>query len=159
MATRKAGMSPKALGDIRQDLKAAKASVSKPQEVGGHAPVGAAKVKGTTLGKTRAEDVTEDADVHDLGPWAETPASSRVSRYRYDYAQRAVQVQWRNNKNDGYIYEDVDYEAFRNFARAVSKGKAINRGVPSNTYGLMRNQEYEIESNAKRNAIYSRVRG
>jgi KTSC domain len=161
MARRAAGMSPKAMGRIRQDLSSetAKAATSKPQEVGGHAPVGAAKVKGTTLGKTRVEDTSEDADVHDLGPWAETPASSRVSRYRYDYAQRAIQVQWRNNKNDGYIYEDVDYEAFRSFARAVSKGKAINRSLNNFKYGVMVNQEYEIESNARRNAIYSRVRG
>ena len=135
----------------------------KAPQAGGARIAGAAKAKGTTLGKTRQpqplEDTAPGADVHDLGPWAETPSSSRVKRYRYDYAQRQVQVQWRNNKNDGYIYDDVDYEAFRSFARAVSKGKAINRGVPSSTYGLMQNQEYEIASNDRRNAIYSRVRG
>jgi hypothetical protein len=135
---------------------------AKPQKVGAHRIAGAAKVKGTTLGKTRPQqppDVSEDADVHDLGPWAETPSSSRVSRYRYDYAQRQIQVQWRNNKNKGYIYEDVDYESFRSFARAVSKGKAINRSLNHFPYGVMQNQEYDIESNARRNAIYSRVRG
>lgn len=142
------------------EKEAPQAKTAKPQNVGAHRIAGAAKVKGTTLGKVRVqqEDTSEDADVHDLGPWAETPSSSRVSRYRYDYAQRQVQVQWRNNKNKGYIYEDVPYEAFRNFARAVSKGKAINRGVPSTNFGLMQNQEYDIESNAKRTAIYSRVR-
>jgi len=140
---------------------ASQARTAKPQNVGAHRIAGAAKVKGTTLGKSRvqAEDVSEDADVHDLGPWAETPASTRVKRYRYDYAQRQIQVQWRNNKNQGYIYEDVPYEAFRNFARAVSKGKAINRSLNSFSYGVMQGQEYEIESNAKRTAIYSRVRG
>ena len=135
---------------------------AKPQKVGAHKIAGAAKVKGTTLGRTRsqaAEDVSEDAGVHDLGPWAETPSSTRVKRYRYDYAQRQIQVQWRNEKNDGYIYEDVDYESFRSFARAVSKGKAINRALNHFPYGQMQNQEYEIESNARRNAIYSRVRG
>jgi hypothetical protein len=135
--------------------------VTKPQVPGGHRIAGAAKVKGTTLGKTKrkaAEDVSEDADVHDLGPWAETPSSSRISRYRYDYAQRQIQVQWRNNKNSGYVYDDVPYEIFRNFARAVSKGKAINRSLNNFSYGAMQNQEYDLPSNIKRTAIYSRVR-
>jgi hypothetical protein len=123
---------------------------------------GAAKVKGASLGKTRKptplDDTSESADHHDLGPWAETPASTRVERYRYDYAQRQVQVQWRNHKNDGYIYEDVPYEAFRSFARAVSKGKQVNRSLNSFSYGVMQNAEYDLPSNPNRSAIYSRVR-
>ena len=138
------------------------AEKAKPQGVGGHRIAGAAKVKGTTLGKTRKAEPLEDegqgADVHDIGPWAETPSSSRVSRYRYDYAQRQIQVQWRNQKNDGYVYEDVDYEAFRSFARAVSKGKAINRSLNSFPYGAMQHKEFDLPSNPKRSAIYSRVR-
>ena len=144
-------MNPEAQARISSDLK----------NVGRIA--GAAKVKGTTLGKTRKgqplDDTSEDADRHDIGPWAETPASTRVKRYRYDYAQRQIQVQWRNEKNDGYIYEEVDYEAFRSFARAVSKGKQINRSLNSFTYGVMKNAEYDLPSNPKRSAIYSRVRG
>lgn len=135
-------------------------AVKPPGQVGRIA--GAAKVKGTTLGKTRKgaplDDTSDTSDHHDLGPWAETPSSSRVSRYRYDYAQRQVQVQWRNNKNDGYVYEDVPYESFRSFARAVSKGKQINRSLNSFAYGVMVNAEYDLPSNPNRSAIYSRVR-
>lgn len=78
----------------------------------------------------------------DYGPWIETPTSSRVSRYRYDYANRGIQVMWKNGKMAGSgpssptavagtyyggdVGAEIDYETFRLFARRVSKGKSIN---------------------------------
>lgn len=34
----------------------------------------------------------------DFGPWIETPNSTRVSKYRYDYLNDTMQVMWKNNK-------------------------------------------------------------
>lgn len=96
---------------------------------------------------------------HDLGPWAETPVSSRVSRYRYDYMNRALQVQWRNNKNHGYIYLDVPYEGYRSFARVASKGKFVNSSLNLYDYRLMTTDEVEAPSNERRSTLSSRVRG
>jgi hypothetical protein len=95
----------------------------------------------------------------DLTPWVETPASSRVSQFRYDFANRALQVKWTNNKNHGYIYRDVDYEGYRSFARVVSKGQHINRVLNGYDYDLMDEDEEQAPSNAARRAITSRVRG
>lgn len=99
----------------------------------------------------------EETTRFDLGPWAESPASSRVAAYRYDYLNQAIQVTWRNQKNHGYIYEDRNYETFRSFARAVSKGKYINLLGPP--YRLMDPDEVQAPSNDRRTGIQSRVRG
>ena len=95
---------------------------------------------------------------HDLGPWVETPASSRVSRFRFDHLQRQLQVQWRNNKGDGYLYENIDYEGYRSFARVVSKGKHINAVLNGHTYRPMTPSEYDAPSNEGRRGIGSRLR-
>lgn len=99
------------------------------------------------------------AEVHDLSPWVETPNSSRVSRYRYDYATREIQVQWRNNKNDGYIYSGIDYETYRSFARAISKGKQINRSLNGFEYRPIEPEELNAPSNTRRRGLASRVVG
>jgi KTSC domain len=101
----------------------------------------------------------EDEGRYDLGPWTETPASSRVSRYRYDYANRSMQVQWRNNKNHGYVYEDVPYKAYVAFARAVSKGKRINTHLNSFRYGIADADDIQAPSNPRRSGLQSRARG
>ena len=107
---------------------------------------------------TYVHDEAYDIHQHDMGPWAETPASSRVSRYRYDYQNRAVQVQWRNNKNNGYTYLDVPYEAYRSFARAASKGKHINASLNLFDYRLATPEELDAPSNDQRRVV-SRARG
>lgn len=99
----------------------------------------------------------ETGVAHDLGPWIETPASSRVSRFRFDHLQRQLQVQWRNGKNAGYIYENIDYDGYRAFARVASKGKYINRVLNDKVYHRMVGEE-EYPSNEKRRGLGSRVR-
>lgn len=94
----------------------------------------------------------------DLTPWVETPNSTRVSRFRYDFANRALQVQWTNAKNHGYVYRDVDYENYRSFARVVSKGKHVNRVLNGFDYELMDTDEVQAPSSASRKAITSRLR-
>ena len=99
----------------------------------------------------------EAGQAHDLGPWIETPSSTRVSRFRFDHLQRQLQVQWRNNKGHGYIYDGVDYEGYRSFARVVSKGKYINSTLNGFTKWPME-VEHEIPSNEKRRGLGSRLR-
>jgi KTSC domain len=94
----------------------------------------------------------------DCGPWAETPASSRVSRYRFDYLNRAIQVQWRNNKNEGYIYRDIPYEVYRSFARVASKGRYINSTLNGFDYDRLTTDELNAPSNENRRTV-SRARG
>lgn len=90
----------------------------------------------------------------DLGPWAETPRSSRVSAYRYDYLKREIQVTWRNNGNPGYAYMGIDYEAFRRFARVASKGKYINSPLEGiGGYRRLDVDEVNAPSNPKRRGV------
>lgn len=98
-----------------------------------------------------------DNERFDLSPWVETPSSSRVSRFRYDHANRAIQVQWTNQKNIGYIYEDASYEQYRGFARAVSKGKRINSHLNHFAYRPMTEDEASAPSNPARRGLQSRV--
>ena len=107
---------------------------------------------------TYVHDEAYNADRHDLSPWAETPRSSRVSRYRYDFQNSALQVQWRNNKNQGYIYLEVPEEGYRMFIRAASKGKHINSTLNSFDYRPMSPEEVSAPSNAQR-GLTARVRG
>lgn len=98
-----------------------------------------------------------DVKQFDLSPWTETSGSTRVSRFRYDHANREVQVQWRNNIGDGYVYEDVDYEQYRQFARAVSKGRKINTFLNGFPYRPMNGPEVNAPSNPNRKGLTSRV--
>ena len=98
-----------------------------------------------------------DVQQFDLSPWVESPSSSRVSRFRYDHANNAVQVQWTNQKGHGYIYNDLDYEAYRLFARAVSKGKKINTYLNGYPYRMMTDSEVQAPSNSTRRGLQSRV--
>lgn len=102
--------------------------------------------------KVREETSSEgyDSFKSDLGPWVETPNSSRVSRYRYDYENRALQLQWSNNKNHGYVYRDVEYEDFRGFVRAMSKGQRVNSHLNQFDYDLMSPDEVDAPSNVER---------
>jgi hypothetical protein len=109
---------------------------------------------------TLAEDVyagVETGVAHDLGPWIETPRSTRVSRFRFDHLQRQLQVQWTNGRGPGHIYENVDYEGYRAFARVASKGKHVNSTLNGKVYRKMEGEE-EFPSNEKRKGIGSRLR-
>lgn len=103
-------------------------------------------------------DEAFDERKHDLTPWVETPASTRVSAYRYDFLNDAIQVTWRNNNNHGYIYLEVPYESYRSFARAASKGRHVNAALNSFSYRVMTPDEVDAESNPTRSALSSRVR-
>lgn len=98
-----------------------------------------------------------DVKQFDLSPWTESSGSSRVSRFRYDHSNREIQVQWRNNIGSGYVYEDVGYEQYRQFARAASKGKKINTFLNSFPYRPASQQEITAPSNDTRRGLTSRV--
>lgn len=100
-----------------------------------------------------------DHEKHDLSPWSETPGSSRVSRYRYDYINQSLQVQWRNNANQGYVYFDVPYESYRGFSRLASKGKGVNSHLNGFEYRQMTSDEVGAPSNEFRRGATSRARG
>lgn len=93
----------------------------------------------------------------ECGPWYVTAASSRVSRFRWDYANDVIQVQWRNNKNDGYLY-DCGYEEFRSMVRVHSKGKQINNPLNGYTYRPMDPEEFSAPT-LRSNAPQSRSKG
>ena len=100
----------------------------------------------------------EAGSAHDLGPWIETPSSSRVEKFRFDHLQRQIQVTWRNGKGPGHIYENVDYEGYRSFARVASKGKHINSTLNNKVFRQIEPSELEAPSNEKRKGIGSRLR-
>jgi hypothetical protein len=132
---------------VRRDLAAAAAAMAEqPTRKGA-----------TALSAEEIYSGVEAGGAHDLGPWIETPSSTRVSRFRYDHLQRQLQVQWTNNKNHGYIYENVDYEGYRAFGRVASKGRHVNSTLNNYSYRPMMGEE-ELPSNEKRRGINSRVR-
>lgn len=112
-----------------------------------------------------------DPGTHDLSPWVHVsykpypssgPGSSRVSAFRYDHAARQIQVQWQNNKNEGYLYGDpngagVSYEEYRSFARAASRGRRINTHLNRFAYYPMAGEE-TLPSNSKRRGLTSRMK-
>jgi hypothetical protein len=102
-------------------------------------------------------DEAFNEEAHDLGPWVETPKSTRVAAFRYDYHNSAVQVTWRNG-GPSYIYLEVPYEGFRSFVRAASKGKHINAALDNFGYRRMTPEEEHAPSNAERRAPMSRAR-
>jgi hypothetical protein len=101
-------------------------------------------------------DEAFDEEAHDLGPWVESPKSTRVDAFRYDYLNNALQVKWRNG-GPSYIYLEVPYEGYRSMARAASKGRYIVN-LESYGYRRLRPEEESAPSNAERRALVSRVR-
>lgn len=98
-----------------------------------------------------------DDPVHDLGPWIESPQSSRVSRYRYDYGTKELQVAWRNGI--GHVvttYGAADSDTYRRFARAVSKGKMVNRVLNGLPYTPATPDQIAAPSNPNRKEVQSR---
>lgn len=100
-----------------------------------------------------------DVEAYDFGPWVET-ASSRCTRYRYDYANSVLQVEWRNGR--GHVvtaYRDVSSEMYRRFARSASKGKFVNRvlnGSAGSYDAIGHNEEFAAPSNPNRRAVKHR---
>jgi hypothetical protein len=110
---------------------------------------------------TDANNQPADDEYHDLSPWAITNRSTRVHAYRYDHATNQLQVKWQNNKNRGYLYEDVTYEDYRSFARAASLGKRVNDPLTysgKHPYRLMTDHEANMPSNPNRMGMRSRVK-
>lgn len=103
------------------------------------------------------DDGLERENDPECGPWIVTAASSRVSRFRWDYANGMMQVQWRNNKNPGYLYRG-DYEDYRSMVRVNSKGKQINDPMNGRPYRPMDPEEYGAPS-VRSGAPLSRAKG
>jgi hypothetical protein len=99
-----------------------------------------------------------DDPQHDLGPWIESPNSSRCSRYRYDYATRQLQVTWTNGIGHVHtLYEGVDSEVYRRFARSASKGKFVNRILNGHGYEAAEgNPAINAPSNPNRSHVQAR---
>ena len=158
MARRPAGINVPA---VRQTLGEAR-TLSQAHEQANEAIRAAGGVGGGGRKKVHAGayvlDEAFDEDRHDLTPWVETPASSRVQAYRYDFQNDALQVTWRNNANHGYVYLEVPYESYRSFARAASKGRHVNASLNSFSYRLMTDEEVDADSNTSRKPLSSRVR-
>jgi hypothetical protein len=141
-----AGLSPKAMGRIREDTP----RTTEKQTTNDR----------RSTRKGQAEDLPGEGGSAlgevlqtDLGPWAE-PSSTRVKAYRYDYLKKEIQVTWVNNNNPGYAYGDMDYEGFRAFARIASKGKYINRVLNGmGNYRRLTPDEVNAPSNRNRRSV------
>lgn len=102
-------------------------------------------------------DEAYDEDVHDFGPWVMTPKSSRVGGFRYDFANRAVHVQWTGKGlTRSYMYMEVPYEIYRSMVRIGSKGKFINSTLNNFDYREAAPDEVDAPSNDERMAPRSR---
>ena len=126
---RPAGLGGEALARVREELAAVEAESRK-------APT--------------PNDEPYESDEQDLGPWLETPQSTRVSRFRYDFGKSAIQVQWRNNKNHGYIYEDASFDVYQAMAITASKGRYVNSPLNGLPYRVMTADEVSASSNLSR---------
>lgn len=60
--------------------------------------VNAASARSTPQPKGFRGSAAYEATSTDFGPWIETPNSTRVAKYRYDYLNDTMQVMWKNNK-------------------------------------------------------------
>jgi hypothetical protein len=129
----------------------------------------ATKVKGTRTPKNAAasgkvhtgrfiNDEAYDEDTHDFGPWIMTPKSTRVGGFRYDFANRAVHVQWHGKGlTRSYMYTEVPYEIYRAMVRIASKGQFINSTMNSFDYREATPDEVDAPSNDERTAPQSRA--
>ena len=85
---------------------------------------------------------------HDCGPWIETPQSSRVSSFRYDYANDSLQVQWR--RGGAHVYLKVPQSEFRGFVVAGSKGRFVTAVLDCFEHRPATPQERNAPSHANR---------
>lgn len=124
-----------------------------------HVPGSQAGVRKKVHAGAYTLDEAFNEEAHDLGPWVETPKSSRVEAFRYDYHNNALQMRWRDG-GPSYIYLEVPYEGYRSFVRSASKGRYINFAADGNlgNYRRMTPEEESAPSNAERRALTSRAR-
>ena len=107
---------------------------------------------------------TSDRD-HDCGPWIEAPRSTRLTRYRYDYAQGELQVTWKNGRGHvhttykvgGGVGDPEGSAIYRKFAMAASKGKFVNNPLNNvANYWPSTPEELNAPSNPNRKAVKHR---
>lgn len=110
------------------------------------------------MAKTNSPYSPEDFQQFDFGPWIESPESSRVTRYRYDYANRALQVEWKkkNGHLPGTTYMDAGSDVYRRLARSASKGKFVNRVLNGFSYRPTDPAENYAPSNPSRSTVQHR---
>lgn len=82
----------------------------------------------------------------DCGPWIETPGSTRVRSFRYDFAQGNIHIQWRKG-GPGHVYEDVPFETFKAFTKISSKGHGINSMLNGFSYRRITPEELNAPAN------------
>jgi len=108
----------------------------------------------------RDDELEIDEDFIDVNQWTIVPKrkrdeykpyhSTRVSKFRYDYGNKVIQVRWQNEKkpysNNGYLYQSFNeaetWKEYRAMMNAVSRGKQINRMNPRMWYRPMTPEEW-----------------
>lgn len=150
---RAAGLGPQGRSRINENIAAAQKSAK-------------ARTNPSPRGQSVRSSEAYQATSTDFGPWIETPNSTRVSKYRYDYLNDSMQVLWTNGKRaqsgpssptavPGTVYgqmangEAISYDMFRGFARAVSKGKSVNSMLNNWGYRGMSTDERDAPSNGR----------
>ena len=104
-------------------------------------------------GNTPSPFQAADDPEHDFGPWVET-ASSRASRYRYDYATGDLFVSWRNGIGHVHTaYRGAGSDVYRRFAISASKGKFVNRILNGIPYEPAMPDEIDAPSNPNRRVV------
>jgi hypothetical protein len=116
------------------------------------APAKAPANKKAPAKKTRQPAPPTSDKNHDCGPWIEVTKSSRVSRFRYDYGERELQVAWKNGRGHVHTTYTVEDSVYRSFATAASKGKRVNTHLNGYGYRPSTNEEVNAPSNPHRKA-------
>lgn len=129
------------------------------QDKGGRLPWSSTPRAKNPNATAKPGDVTEDERQQqgDWGPWTQSPSSSRVASFRYNYTAQSLLLTWRNGR-PAFTYLGVPYEVFRSFARIMSKGKAVNSALNGYSYRPASTDELDAPSNEERHPV-SRARG
>lgn len=100
-----------------------------------------------------ARDDWNEDDPHECSPWVETPSSSRVRRFRFDFATSNVHVVWANSRGAvGHVYENVPSEIYRAFTRSSSPGGAVNSMLNGFHHRPITPEELNLPSSTRRPA-------
>lgn len=151
---RKADTAPKSLAQTTEALKSSKAPPKKISTV-----EKTSQLRRKVHTGRYVYDDAYDEDRHDFGPWVMTPNSSRVGGFRYDFANRAVHVQWKGKGTTrSYMYMEVPYETYRSMVRTASKGRFVNSTLNNFDYRLAEPDEADAPSNDERTTPTSRKR-
>lgn len=104
--------------------------------------------RGTPVGEDAHDE--DEPDKLDPGPWVETPRSSRMSSFRFDYASNALHVTFKSGRT--YTYENVSETQFNSMVKAPSKGGHLNTAFGGHSYRHATPQEIHAPSSAERKA-------